>query len=114
VGFTFLASLRRALSGAVVALLLYILGFEEGRDHGGSTGEMADAAQDDFGAAVVEFYISVNLDELAAEAADVAGGCGGETMVSGVARCRALPGRTAEGGCPHMGSEGVEGTCDLH
>ena len=33
---------------------------------------MADAAQDDFGAAVVEFYFSVNLDELPGEAADVA------------------------------------------
>jgi hypothetical protein len=58
-------------SGAVVALLLYVLVLGEGRDHGGSVGELADAAQDDFGAAVVEFYFFVNLDELAGEAADV-------------------------------------------
>jgi len=164
-----------------VALLFCVVVFGQGRDHSGSVGELSDAAEDDFGAAVVELYSSVNLDQLSGEAADVAdifqvggeddyaeraghlilaeidvvdaftssldaedfsgdafvfadvvggflngdavgageegdgekarGQCG-ETAVSGMARCRASPGLTAEGSCPHMGRGG--GLGDLH
>jgi len=55
-----------------VALLFYVVVLGKRRDHSGAIGELADAAQDDFGAAVVEFYFSVNLDQLSGQAADVA------------------------------------------
>jgi hypothetical protein len=68
--FWFLRSAHAAR--AVVALFFYVVVLGQGRDHGGTVGELADAAQDNFGAAVVEFYFSVNLNELSGEAADVA------------------------------------------
>lgn len=55
-----------------MALLFYVVVFGQRGDHGGAVGELADAAQDDFGTAVVELYFSVNLDQLSGEAADVA------------------------------------------
>jgi hypothetical protein len=55
-----------------VALLFCVVVFGQGRDHSGSVGELSDAAEDDFGAAVVELDWAVDFDDASFEAADVA------------------------------------------
>jgi hypothetical protein len=53
-------------------LLLDVIVFGHGRDQGGSFGDLADAVEDDLGAAVIQLDRAVNLDGAAFEAADVA------------------------------------------
>ena len=59
-------------TGAVVAGFFYIVFFGQRRDEGGSSGDLADALEDNFGAAVVEFDGVADFDGASGEAADVA------------------------------------------
>ncbi len=60
------------MSSAVVAAILDVVILGQWRDHGGASGDLADVVQDDFRAAVVEFYCSVDFDGAAGQAANVA------------------------------------------
>jgi hypothetical protein len=60
------------MSGAIVSSIFDVVVLEEWWDHRRSAGDLADAVEDDLGAAVVKFDGSVNFDGTAGEAADVA------------------------------------------
>ena len=66
----FLAGIEPA--GAEAAAILHIVVFGERRDHGGAAFDLADAVQDDFGAAIVHFQGAADLDAASREQADVA------------------------------------------
>ena len=55
-----------------MAAIFDVVVFGERRDHGGTASNLADAIQDYFGAAIVEFNGSMNFDGAAGQAADVA------------------------------------------
>jgi len=59
------------MAGAVVPSVLDIIVLGQGRDQGGAAGDLADAAEDDFGAAVIKFDRAVNFDGAAGESAHV-------------------------------------------
>lgn len=59
------------MAGAVVTAFFYIVVFRQGRDHGCAAGDLADAVEDHFGAAVVELDGSMNFDGASGEAADI-------------------------------------------
>jgi hypothetical protein len=63
---------RTQASGAVVAAVFHIVGLGERWNEGGASRDLADAAEDDLGAVVVELDGTVNFDDTAFEAADVA------------------------------------------
>src|SRR5579864_6804841 len=56
-------------AGAVVAAVFDVVGFGERRDHGGASVNLADAVENDFGAAVVHLHGAVDFDNAAFEAA---------------------------------------------
>ena len=58
-------------SCAIVATIFYVIVFRQRRNHSGSTLNLADAAQDDFGAALVGFYGSADFDGASRETADI-------------------------------------------
>jgi hypothetical protein len=68
---TFVGLLAGA-SGAEVAAIFYVVVFGEQRNRGGAPSNLADAVQDDFRAAVVNFNGSVNFDGATLKAPDVA------------------------------------------
>jgi hypothetical protein len=55
-----------------VAAVFYVVILRQWRDHGGAAFDLADAAQDDFRAAVVDFHGSADFDASPFEAPDVA------------------------------------------
>lgn len=57
--------------GAEVAAILDVVVLGQWRDHGGPTLDLADAAQDDLGAAVVELQSSADLNGLSSQPPDV-------------------------------------------
>src|SRR5271170_2335990 len=59
-------------AGAVVALLFYVVVLRQRRDQSRSRGQLADPLQNDFGAAVVEFYRTMDFNDLSRQASDVA------------------------------------------
>ena len=59
-------------SGTVVAGPFHIVFFGQWRDQHGPSRDLADALEDDFGAAVVEFDGAADFDGAAGESADVA------------------------------------------
>lgn len=61
-----------AATGAVVAAVFYVVVFGQAGDHGGASVDLADAVEDDLGAAIVHLYGAVDFDDAAFEAADVA------------------------------------------
>lgn len=63
---------RPKTSSAVVASVFHVIILGEGWDHGGAAVDLADAAQDDFGAALVSFYGSTDFDGASGETADIA------------------------------------------
>ena len=72
-GFRLCRLLRWAqASGTEVATIFHVVVLRQRRNHGGAAFDLADAVQDDFGAAVVGFEGSVDFDGAAGEAADVA------------------------------------------
>ena len=60
------------MSGAVVAAILDIVVLGHGWDHRRAARDLADAAENDLGAAVVEFDGTADFDDASGEAADVA------------------------------------------
>lgn len=60
------------MAGAVVAAVLDIVSFGEWWNQGSASADLADAVQDDFGAAIVELDQSVNFNGAAGQAAHVA------------------------------------------
>jgi hypothetical protein len=66
------ASWWAQVSGAVVAAVCDIVILGERRNYGSAAGDLADAVQDDFRAAAVQFDVSLNLDGAARQTADVA------------------------------------------
>lgn len=59
-------------AGAVVAAVFYVVVFGQARDHGGASVDLADAVEDDLGAAVVELNGAVDFNDAAFEAAYIA------------------------------------------
>ena len=59
------------MSGAIVACFFDVVFFGQRWNQGGSSSDLADAFEDDFGAAVVEFDGSADFDGAAGETADV-------------------------------------------
>ena len=55
-----------------MAAILHVVVLRKRRDHGGAAFDLADAVQDDFGAALVGFYGSADFDGAPGETADVA------------------------------------------
>ena len=62
---------RPKTPSAVRAAVLHVVVLGEGRDHGCTPFDLADAAQDDFGAALVGFYGSADFDGASRETADI-------------------------------------------
>jgi hypothetical protein len=60
------------MSGAIVAAMFDIVVLGKRRDHGCAAGDLADATENDFRTAVVEFDGSMDFDGPAGQAADVA------------------------------------------
>lgn len=59
-------------TGAVVTAVFYVIVFGQARDHCGASVDLADAVEDDLGAAVIHLYGAVDFDGAAFQAADVA------------------------------------------
>lgn len=57
--------------GAKVAAVFNVVGFGEWRNHSGTAGDLADAAQNDFGAGIIEFDGAMNFDRVAGETAHI-------------------------------------------
>src|SRR5579872_860409 len=63
---------RPKVAGAVMASILNVVVFGQGWDQRSASADLTDAAQNDFGASLIEFDGAVNLNRAAREPSDVA------------------------------------------
>lgn len=54
-----------------MAAVFHVIALGQRRDHGGSTFDLADTAQDDFGTAIIDLEGSADFDGSSREAADI-------------------------------------------